>query len=265
MKKQLIVLLILALMLAGCSGSDTPQAHEELRVVTENYPPYNFAGQDGVVRGQSTEIVQAIMSIVGVESEIEVLNFSEALTLTKDGPGVVLFSLNRTVDREELFKWVGPIGVYEQIFFAHVDSGIMLSTLEEAKDVKKIAVYEDDAGALFLQSQGFGNLDISPTDGDALLKLANGEVDLWLGNRGGLAIAAAQAGVDPALFVEMPALIIHANLFIAFSPDVADDVVQAWQDALDKLKEERDDDDKTLIEKIESKYSDPAYLEELLN
>ncbi len=265
MKKQLIVLLILALMLAGCSSSDTPQGQEELRIITENYPPYNFVSADGVVRGQSTEIVQVIMGMVGVESEIEVLNFSEALSLAKEGPGVVLFSLNRTVDREELFKWVGPIGAYEQAFFALVDSGVAISTLEEAKDVKKIAVYEDDAGALFLQSQGFGNLDISPTDGDALLKLANGEVDLWLGNRDGLAIAAAQAGVDPAQFVEMPALIIHANLFIAFSPDVADDVVQAWQDALDKLKEERDDDDKTLVEKIESKYNDPAYLEELLN
>jgi len=98
-----------------------------------------------------------------------------------------------------------------------------------------------------------------------LHKFANGEVDLWLGNRAGLNIVAARAGVNLAELIKVPAIIIHANLFIALSKDVEDEVVQAWQEALDRLKEERDDDDKTLIEKVEAKYRDPAYIDERIN
>ena len=190
--------------------------------------------------------------------------YYEALDLAETGPGVALYSLNHTADREELFKWVGPIGVYEQVFYTLAESETELKDLEEAKKVKKIAVYEGDAGTRYLQNQGFNNLAIKPTDVEALQSLANGEVDLWLGNREGLSIVAAQSGVDPAELVEVPAIVIHANLFIAFSTDVEDEVVQAWQEALDRLKEERDEDDKTFVEKVEAKYNDPAYIDSLI-
>jgi len=264
MKKRLLLILVVIMMFAGCSGADVPEDYEQLRILTENYPPYNFVDKNGEITGQSTEIVQEIMNDLGVESEIEILPLAEALDLTETGPGVALYSLNHTADREELFKWVGPIGVYEQVFYTLAESETELKDLEEAKKVKKIAVYEGDAGTRYLQNQGFNNLAIKPTDVEALQSLANGEVDLWFGNREGLSIVAAQAGVDPAELVEVPAIIIHANLFIAFSTDVEDEVVQAWQEALDRLKEERDEDDKTFVEKVESKYNDPAYIDSLI-
>lgn len=265
MKKQIIFVLLALLLLAGCSGADTPGGYEQLRILTEDYPPYNFTDKNGEVTGQSTEIVQLIMQDVGVESAIELIPLSEAIELAQKGPGVALYSLNRTAEREELFKWVGPVGFYEQIFYARKDSGAVLNSLEDVKEVDKIAVYTGDAGAAYLADQGFKNLVESPTDSEALQKLAAGEVDLWLGNRAGFLITANQAGVDPDLLIEIPAVIIHANLYIAFSKDVPDEVVLAWQQALDRLKSERDHDDKTLIEKIETKYGDPAYIESLIN
>ncbi len=265
MRNRLFLLLIVLALLAGCSGAGSPVGDEQLRVLTEDYPPFNFVGKDGVVTGQSTEIVQAIMNEVGVEGEIEVLALAEALEIAEKGPKVVLYSLNRTPEREELFKWVGPIGDYEQVFYARADSNFAYTELDDAKKAGKIAVYTGDAGAHYLQSQGFKNLIECQSDIEALQKLANGEVDLWLGNHAGLNIVAARAGVNLAELIKVPAIIIHANLFIAFSKDVEDDLVLAWQEALDRLKEERDADDKTLIEKIEAKYSDPAYVESLTN
>jgi ABC-type amino acid transport substrate-binding protein len=264
MKNRLILFLLLILLLAGCSGADAPEGNEQLRILTETYPPYNFVNKDGEITGQSTEMVRAIMNEVGVESEIEVLTLSEALDLAEKGPGVVLYSLNLTPEREDLFKWVGPIGIYEQVFYTLAESEVAVKDLEDAKKVKKIAVYEGDAGAQFLKSQGFKNLDERPTDVEALQKLADGEVDLWLGNREGLAVVATQAGVDPTELMEVPAIIIHANLFIAFSKDVEDEVIKAWQEAYDRLKEERDTDDKTFVEKVEAKYNDPSYVDSLI-
>lgn len=265
MRNRLFLLLIVLALLAGCSGAADQVGSEQLRLLTEDYPPFNFVAADGQVTGQSTEIVRAIVNEVGGESEIEVLALAEALELAEKGPGVVLYSLNRTPEREELFKWVGPIGVYEQVFYARADSNFAYTELDDVKKAGKIAVYAGDAGAKYLQDQGFKNLVESQTDVEALQKLAGGEVDLWLGNSDGLPLVAARAGVDPAELIKVPAIIVHANLFIAFSKDVEDEVVLSWQEALDRLKEDRDDDDKTLIEKIEAKYSDPAYVESLIN
>jgi hypothetical protein len=62
----------------------------------------------------------------------------------------------------------------------------------------------------------------------------------------------------------LPTVVIRADLYIAFSKDIPDSTVKAWQSALDALKQEKDIDDKTAYEKIQAKYSDPDYIESLL-
>jgi polar amino acid transport system substrate-binding protein len=260
------------MLLVACNipGTVLP-AGGGLRIITEVYPPYNFVDKNDNVTGQSTEIVQAILEKTGMQAAIEVMPLSQGLVLAQKGPRVVIYSLNRTPQREELFKWVGPIGNYEQAFYGKAGSAITnllyfkLDKLEDAKNVEKIGVYKGDAGAQFLASQGFTNLDESLTDAEALKKLMDGTVQLWLGNKEGLAITAEQAGVNPDDLVMMPTVVIRADLYIAFSKDIPDSTVKAWQNALDALKQERDIDDKTVYEKIQAKYSDPAYVESLLH
>jgi hypothetical protein len=62
----------------------------------------------------------------------------------------------------------------------------------------------------------------------------------------------------------MPTVVIQADLYIAFSKDVPDSTVTAWQSALDALKQEKDIDYKTVYEKIMAKYSDPEYINSLM-
>jgi ABC-type amino acid transport substrate-binding protein len=265
MRVWLAILLTAAMLLIGCNGAGTQPPTSGLRIVTEVYPPYNFVDKNNNVTGQSTEIVQAVLEKTGMQANIEVMPLSQGLTLAEKGPGVVIYSLNRTPQREKLFKWVGPIGYYEQAFYAKKGSMVAVSQLENAKKVTKIGVYKGDAGAQFLASQGFTNLDESLTDTEALKKLMDGKVQLWLGNKDGLAITAAQAGVNPDDLVMMPTVVIMADLYIAFSKDVSDGTVTAWQGALDALKQEKDIDDKTVYEKIMAKYSDPDYIDSLLH
>lgn len=266
-----IILFIVAVFLVACSAPGAvPSASSGLRVITEVYPPYNFVDKNNNVTGQSTEIVQAIMAKTGTQAVIEVMPLSEGMTLAQKGPKVVIYSINRTPLREESFKWVGPIGSYEQAFYAKkgsetaLTSYIWLNELEDAKKIEKIGVYKGDAGAQFLASQGFTNLDESLTDAEALKKLMDGTVQLWLGNKEGLAITAEQAGVSADDLVMLPGVIIMADLYIAFSKDIPDSTVKSWQGALDALKQERDIDDKTTYEKIQAKYSDPDYVNSLL-
>jgi polar amino acid transport system substrate-binding protein len=266
MKVCLAILLIVALGMVACDiTTTTPPTTDQLRIITEIYPPYNFIDKDYNITGQSTEIVQAIQEQVGNKSTIETMPLSEGLALAEKGPDIVIYSLNRTPQREDLFKWVGPIGSYEQAFYAKKGSNLQIHSLEDAMEVEKIGVYQGDAGAQFLASQGFKNLDESLTDVEALKKLMNGKVQLWLGNKEGLALTAEEASVNVDNLELMPTVVIQADLYIAFSKDVPDSTVAAWQEALDKLKTERDIDNKTEYEKILAKYSDPEYIQMLLN
>ena len=266
MRFSIAILLIAAVLLAGCNigGMGTPSTGS-LRILTEAYPPFNFADKNNDVTGQSTDIVQAILAKTGTKANVEIMPLSQGLALAGKGPGVVIYSLNRTPERENLFKWVGPIGYYEQAFYAKDVSAWKINKLEDAKKVSKIAVYQGDAGAQFLASQGFTNLDYSLTDPDALKRLMDGTDQLWLGNKNGLAVTAAEAGVDINDLVQMPTVVVHADLYIAFSKDTPDSTVAAWQSALDALKTEKDIDNKTAYEKIMVKWSDPDYVNSLLH
>lgn len=265
MRICLAILIILAVMLAACAPSATPPATEgKLRIITEVYPPFNFVESNKNVTGQSTEIVQAIQQKLSTQAHIEVMPLADGLELAQKGPNVAIFSLNRTPQRQALFKWVGPIGSYEQAFYAIKGSTVTLSRLEDAKKIGRIGVYKGDAGNQFLAAQGFTNLDESQNDVEALKKLMDNQVQLWLGNTKGLEITAKEAGVNLDDLVALPVVVIQADLYIAFSKDVPDSTVAAWQSALDSLKTETDIDGKTVYDKILAKYDDPAYIQSLL-
>lgn len=259
-----IALASLVVFSACLPATTTPVPEGKLRIVTEVYPPYNFVDADKNVTGQSTEIVQAILQKVGTQADIEVMPLADGLSLAQKGPGVVIYSLNRTPQREGLFKWVGPIGHYEQSFYAKKGSSVKLSKLEDAQKVGKVGVYKGDAGNQVLASQGFTNLDESQTDAEALKKLVDGQVQLWLGNVEGMEITARTAGVNVDDVVLLPVVAIRADLYIAFSKDIPDSTIAAWQDALKALKQEKDIDGKTVYDKITVKYSDPEYIKTLL-
>jgi polar amino acid transport system substrate-binding protein len=264
MRTWLILAVILAVALAGCSGpSSTSNVEDNLRIITEEYPPYNFTDKDGNITGQCTEIVRAILERTGMQAPIEIMPLDEGISLAENGSGIAIYSLNRTPEREPLFQWVGPISNYEQAFYTKKGSAITIDNLEDAKENVVISVYKGDAGAQFLASQGFENLNESTTDIDALNRLMDGTAQLWLGNKKGLEITCEEAGVNPDDLELLPVVVIQADLYIAFSEDVPESTVNAWQDALDTIKTERDIDYKTEYEKILVKYSDPEYLHSL--
>ena len=265
MRICLAILITLVVILTACTPVAVPPVTEsQLRIITEVAPPFNFVESNQNVTGQSTEIVQAIQEKLGTHYSIEVMPWADGLSLAEKGPNIALYSTNRTPQREKIFKWVGPIGSYEQAFYVKKGSTISLSRLEDAQKVEKIGVYKADAGEQFLAAQGFTNLDVSQNAIEAMKKLMDGKIQLWLGDTREKDIYARELGIEPDELVALPVVVIEADLYIAFSKDVPDSTVAAWQNALDSLKKERDIDGKSVYDKILAKYEDPAYVESLL-
>jgi ABC-type amino acid transport substrate-binding protein len=232
MKKLLAVLLTGVFVLTACAA---PVPAEKIRILAEDYAPFNYVDAQGNVVGSSTDTVKAITSNLGLKVPIEVMPWAQAYDLTLNNPGTALFSTARSSERERLFMWVGPIGSYENWLYTKKGSGVRVSSLAEAKAVDKIAVVRNEAGQLKLAEQGFINFVFTDTSADGLKLLMAGNADLWLGTREGIDVVAKKAGVsvddlEPVVFV------LRSDLYLAFNKNTDYATVNAWQKALDAVK-----------------------------
>jgi len=231
MKRLCFVLIAGVLLLTACT---TPAPTGKMRIMTEEYPPFNYTDSSGNLVGSSTGIVKAIINKLGENITIEVLPWAKAYETVLLEPDTALYSMARTPERENMFMWVGPIGAYENWLYAKKGSNIRVSSLDEARTVTGIAVVKDEAGQQKLAQQGFINFVYTDSTADGLKKLVAGQADLWLGTGADVDLVAKKAGVDPAE-IEAVAFVHKVDLYIGFNKNTPYATVLSWQNALDSL------------------------------
>jgi len=221
-----------------------------LNIYTENFPPYNFIDKNGSVSGSSSEIVTEIMKRLNTSGRIELLNWSVSYDHVLNGQHSILYSAERTPERENLFKWVGPIGTYDYTFYSKNGSVENVSNLDDAKKVRGICVVKDDARDQFLENNSFGNLVLAPNDMTCAGMVEAGDAELWLGSSVNFEEIVKDGGYDPADF--QPLLSVkRSELYIAFSRDIPQSMVTEWQNALDSMKADG------TLDTIKNNFSDP--------
>lgn len=233
MRMMLIVLLVSMYVISSCSG--TSISTDQVRILAEDYAPFNYLDSQGKITGTAVDAVKAAMEELGQTIPVEVMSWDKAYELTLDNPGTALFSMARTEERESRFMWAGPIESYENWLYAKKDSGVRVSSLDEARAVGKIAAVNNEAGQLRLAAQGFINFIFTDTSAEGLKKLMDGEADLWLGTREGIDVVARQAGVNPDDLSPV-VFVLRSDLYMAFNKNTDFAVVDAWQKAIDSLK-----------------------------
>jgi len=208
-----------------------------LRIITEELPPFNYAGPDGKVTGQSTEVVNGILARLNQTGTIELLPWSEGYTAALRGPRVALYSTGRTDEREHLFKWAGPVTAYDFTFYARNGSAITVTSVEAAKAAGQIGVVKDDARYQFLRAQNFTSVVTCDTDAECLRNLLSNKTDLWFGSAVNFPAMVKKEGINSLALREVYQ-VKTVPMYIAFSPDTPDHVVAAWQEALDGMKQD---------------------------
>jgi len=244
--------IVISVCLTGCGQT-------KLRVITEEYPPFNFTDEAGNITGQSTEVVRQMMSKMGSQGNMEVLPWDQGYALVQKEPGTMLYSTARIPQRENLFKWVGPIGTSDNWLYCKRGAEKAITCLDDAKKVKSIAVYKDDFNQIFLQDKGFTNLDISQNNSECIKKLVDGKVDMWLGPAEGLHFITYAAGINPAE-IEAVRFVHRVDWYIAFNKDTPDSTIQTWQQSLDSLKKKSGTDEISVYDDIITSYALPRYI-----
>lgn len=223
----------------------TPPASDGLRaearrmpinIYTENLPPFNYL-ETGQIKGLSVDLVNEITHRVGAVKPIQEVPWSRGYQKALEEPNVALFSTARSKQRENLFKWVGPLATSASLLYARQDSNFKVATLDDAKLVESIGTYKDDTDEQFLREQGFTNLYSHGNPLGIIRNLMAGRIRLGVLNDYNAPLCVRQAGFQ--LDDIKPVLTAHkTSLYIAFSLKTLDALVQLWQDALDGMHED---------------------------
>jgi len=205
-----------------------------LKIYTEDSPPGNYA-LNGKPAGMAVEIVREILKRLGEDADIEIVPWARGYRIALSRPNIALFSTTRLPQREKLFKWVGPLYIQQWGFYAKKGSGLKLNSFDEAKKVKRIGVYLNDAKGQFLKKNGFVNLITTKKNISNIKHLINGDIDLWVSSDFNMPYLARQAGVDPDQ-LELVLPFRSVKNYIAFSNRTPDSVIAAWQKTFDTIK-----------------------------
>ena len=234
--------------------SETPPSI--FQMMTEEYPPITFM-KEGKPSGFVTEMVQEIASRLHIPDNIRLTSWKNAYNMALLNPNVILFSTERTPEREELFHWVGPVGKNSAILYAKKGSGIVIKTLDDAKQVEAIATTTDWFTEQYLKKEGFTNLVSSEDPVENVRQLMNGEVNLSIFTDLTVPEIVKEAGYSMDN-LEPVYTTIQTYFYIALSKDTRQEVQLAWQSTLDALKEDG------TFEEIYQRYLPDTDLDDLL-
>lgn len=227
-------LILLSMVFLGAAFSEESSNYS---LMTENYPPFNYIDEEGTLTGFSTEVVRELCRRVGHPGDISLVPWSRGYNMVLSSSEQILFSMSRTDTRENLFRWVGPLASYEVVFFAKAGSGLSFESEEELKAVPSIGSGQNTSTPQELKKRGFKNLDLVADSSLNARKLVDGRITLWLSGRLSGIYRARQQGIDPAQ-MEVVSVFRRESLYIAFSRDTPDAVINRWQGALDAMKAE---------------------------
>ncbi|MCF8358714.1 MAG: transporter substrate-binding domain-containing protein [Prolixibacteraceae bacterium] len=251
----------LVVLLFSCKTDDeiastTLTKIESIAYITENYPPYNYYEGDHF-HGLATELLVEIWNNMGVNltnEDIVLMDWDDGYNKTLSEENTVLFSTAKIPERENLFKWVGPITVINESIIARAGSGITISTEADLAN-HSIGVVKDYSNISLLNERGIQTSELTEVANAEQLytKLTNGEVDCiaFSETTGNIIINAL--GYSPGDFVSVYTL-SSTEIYYAFNINTDNKVIEAYQTTLEKLKEEKAADGFSVYEKILSSY-----------
>jgi polar amino acid transport system substrate-binding protein len=215
-----------------------------LRVVTEEYPPYNYT-EGGRLTGLATEVVRAVLAKVGVEAEFSVDEWQRSYDIALAEPNVLIYSIGRSAEREDLFKWVGDVAPPSRIFLFALTHRverrqIRVASLDDAR-AYRIGTVAGDFRERYLVGEGFtvgrelvrgANVHVNMSD------LFKAKVDLTpLPDLVGFTLA-RRMGLDPLALttvLELTGIPPGANQ-MAFSRQTPDELVERFRAALAQVR-----------------------------
>lgn len=229
--RKILFLIILSLFLIY------PLISQTLTIYCEEDPPFQFTGADKKPAGMVVEMVQEIQKRIKNNEPIQIVPWARGYEEIQSKPNVVLFTMSRTAERNDLFQWVGPIAESAFAFYSKSGSKLMIKSLEDAKKVTRIGVYRNDVRDQFLTKAGFTNLERVDDNITNVKKLMADRIDMYVSSANNIADDLKTAGYKMT-DVKLQYIFLKIQLYVAMSKNTDQSIVKSWNDALDAMKKD---------------------------
>lgn len=208
-----------------------------LTLLTEDWPPVTFQNDKGLPDGMAVEVVRAIQTRIGDNSQIQVQPWVRAYNSLLGDGDVMLFTVGRNAERERLMTLLGPILVSSTDIVALSKHAASLRKLPPAELRRlPVAAYRGSIFATSAKAAGFQVADTNDPAQSARLLLA-GRVKLWVDGNVVMGRILREKGVNPNA-VEKILTLDKLDLYLAFSPRVARQTILQWEAGLRAIKQD---------------------------
>lgn len=204
----------------------------DLKIVTEEYPPYNFsANNNTIIKGISSDTVLEMAKRANVSAKISIYPWARAINLAKTQKDTCLISVIRNEERENKFKWIGPIvSDHLALFALENNSKIVIRSLEEAKKYV-IGTYNESATIPLLKKYEM-KFEIASEDKLNPRMLNSKRIDLWIGGSKAGPFIANKEGVRVK---EIFTFDESTDMYMACNKKISDEMVAKYNRILKDL------------------------------
>lgn len=166
--------------------------------------------------------------------KIEEVTFARGLELVENGHDMALFNVYRTPERENRFKWVGPLQREVSYLYGLVQFG-RIENQEAARQVGAICVAEGSLYHSTLVDREFQNIVTAETYAECFARLKAGQVNLTAATEESLPQNLQDSDIPFIEAYQVPGILTESAGYIAFSPNTDISVIQRWQEAFNTL------------------------------
>ena len=211
---------------------------QSLTILTEINPPLQIKLANGEPGGPTVAVVREIQRRVNNTDPIELVPWARGYRAVETQANTALFVMARTASRDPQFQWVGPFTEAVYALYVKADSKIVLKDLDDAKQLKSIGVYRDDARDQLLTQAGFTNLDRTVDNSANVKKLMLGRIEAFASSNTAIEVLMASLGY-PGDSVRAALPLTKIQTWMAFSKQTPESTVRAWADALEAMKKDK--------------------------
>lgn len=193
-------------------------------------------------------------------SAIKLLPWTNCYQRALENNNTAIFLTARLPQREQLFKWAGPIISGKYVLFARKDKNISITATEDLRKYK-IGTIKDDVAVQLLLDKGLKKEDLMLETASAPIieMLDNGSIDAWAYNDI-TGIWQIQESGRNANDYRAAYTLGNFEAYLAFNNKTPDSLVNSFQQAIDYIKTHKDSSGVSDYDKILSRYIPASYI-----
>ena len=208
---------------------------DHIILMSEEFPPYNYR-EDGIPKGSSIEIIKLLIDKTKSKKKLIDISFypwARSYTILQKEKNTALFAMTKTKDREDQFKWVGPISRAKNVIL-----GLPSTEVRDNFKGNTFCVLQNDAGEQLLYSKlgvGKKNLNFTQSTKSCIHMVMAKRVDFFAYDLNVTNWYLKEESISPDKLKEFY-LLEAGEHYIGFNKDTDDKIINDLQTTLNQLK-----------------------------